>query len=159
MAPDNILSLKDLKEKAYKIKEIDLIIEELENNKIFDSEFIKKKDNKRLNELLFAFKLLKTCFYEKQIITERTQSLIANLGRLRAAIVTKDFCKARKIMYKHVHESYTNLKELMKGNKDFEIDLKKLNNLIKEYFSICKVGDKTVKEIRKGLRALKKIHK
>jgi len=154
-----ILSLKLLKERAYKIKDIDSIIESLEKNKILSSEFVKKKNDNKLNELFFGFKLLKTCFSEKQIITERTQSLIANLGRLRAAIVTEDFCKAKKIMYKHVHESYTNLKELMKGNKDFDKDLKKLDSLFKEYFKIANLKGEDIKEINKSIKILKKIHK
>lgn len=158
------LSLKALKEKAYEINDIEYAIHKFEEKSpLLDLEFIKKLNNETVNELYFGIKLLHSCFLEKQIITERTQSLIANLGRLRASIVTSDFCRARKIIYKHLYENYTNLKYLIQENTKFEKDLVKLTDSYKRLF--VELRQSTKKDFTKEkaktkflIIKLKKIH-
>lgn len=158
------LTLKELKEKAFEIKDIEFAIHKFEEKSpLLNLEFIQKLKNETVNELYFGIKLLHSCFLEKQIITERTQSLVSNLGRLRASIVTSDFCRARKIIYKHLYNNYTNIKYLIEENDKFEKDLIKLNESYKRLFIELRNSSKRdfTKEKAKTrflVMKLKKIH-
>ena len=128
------LSIKELKEKALNLDDLEILIKEFEKKKLLQHNYIKKINNPNLNEAFFGIKLLHTNIFEKQLINERAQSLVHNLTKLKITLITNDFCKARKIIFKYLYKNYVNIKYLVKENKNFKKNIDDLNNVYSNFF-------------------------
>jgi len=149
-----ILKLRELRDRSDELKNIEEVIIDFEKkSSLFNKTILKKINNSRLNELVFGIKLLHSRFFEKQIINERIQSLIFNLGQLRASLVTQDLKKSKKIISKYLFEDdYTSINYIIKENQNFNKEIIKTKELYKEIFKIIKDESNIKYDIKKEKR-------
>jgi hypothetical protein len=154
------VDLKELKEKALELKDIEPLFNKIHEFDIFSRTFISMYKNKDLDNSYLSIKLLHSQLYEKQIITERIQSLVHNLSKLKITLITEDYCKARKIIYKYLHQNYTNIKYLISKNKSFKKDLEHLDNAYSEFIKKIEElsNEKYTSEKNKLKRFVKKLN-
>ncbi len=135
-----MVDLKKLKNDSFNLENLDDLILALKNNPFFCKVHIKSIDSIDATNNLLAFNLLITCFLEKQIISERIQSLVHDLTKLKITTLTKDFCKARRILVKNLDRAGTNIHVLIKQNSRFLKEIGDLKSILKRQCEILKIN-------------------
>jgi len=130
------ISLRDLKIDTHEINDIEKIVYNFENNSaLLDINLISQLKDKQISDLFLKIKFLHGNLSEKQLVSDRIKSLVYNIGRLRAAVVTSNKKEGFMIVDKFLKEGNMEIRKMISQNKSFYDEINELSKLYRNLSS------------------------
>lgn len=120
------LDITQIREKAHQMSNIETMLDNLETSVLDFKKKTSRKPDKETFDVILKVKFIHSKIKEKQLITERIQSLINNIGKMRAQYVTQDTREAKRTINKYADREDRLLKNMIKENKQFSQEIKEL---------------------------------